>query len=362
MISTLRFRSGVIWSAWLLALLVMSIALVGCGGDEPTQAVARIERSEDGATATVSSPREVQIATSPVTTELVEPVVAEPEPPKEVSFEEAQAAFFERRYDESVELFTRYSERKSENPWGYYMLGLSAWKADDNDKAEIAFEQALELDPKHVKSWLNLSRVLLDSERAEGALVKIDEALSIDPNSGVARRLKGRAYHQLGRMDEAIESYREALLVDGQDVWSMNNMGLIMIEQERFDEAAPPLARAVEIKDDVAIFQNNLGIALERTGHFRAAEEAYKAALAVDETHERAFVSLGRVESLEVDSSVEPLDLAQLAQAFVDLIEGWREPVALTEEVELEPVEPETVEPAPIAVARTDSIPDSKER
>lgn len=328
-----------VWSAAGAALMVL-LPLVGvaCGGGEPP----RSEEEEVGRVAVALPPPLPELPT----TEAVEPgentaVVPEPEPPKEVSYEEAEQAFLERRYDEAVDLFQRYTERRTSNPWGYYMLGLSAWKAGEADEAEGAFERALELDPQHLKSWLNLARARLDTDRPEEALEAIDEALVIDSQSSVAIRLQGRSYHQLGQVEEAIDSYREAILLDGEDVWSMNNMGLILIEQGRFEEALPALARAVDLREDQAIFLNNLGIALENTGHYRAAEEAYKAAVAVDGTHEKAFVNLARAEALDEDPSSGPVDLAELAQAFIDEVEGWREAVALgdqPEPIELEPV------------------------
>ena len=105
--------------------------------------------------------------------------------------------------------------------------------------------------------------------------------------------------------------------------------------------ALPPLARAVELRDDVAVFQNNLGMALERTGYFTLAEQAYKSAVAIDGSHEKAYANLGRVDGLEDDTGLEPMDLGDLAQNFIDEVEGWREVVALettSEFIELEPI------------------------
>jgi len=36
--------------------------------------------------------------------------------------------FNEKRYDEAVRLFNTYTTEKPDNVWGFYMLGLSAWK------------------------------------------------------------------------------------------------------------------------------------------------------------------------------------------------------------------------------------------
>ncbi len=332
MLKELKFRGEVIFSAAAFTILFLSLAMMGCGGDDGTEVAVGRQGAEARRSTEVALPPPLPIET-PVT-ESVETQVSEPEPPREVTYEEAEAAFLDRRYDEAVELFRLYTERRDSNPWGFYMLGLSAWKSGQPENAEAAFEAALELDPQHTKSWLNLSRVLLDTQRPEEALEKIDEALTLDPESGVALRLKGRAYHQLGRLEEAIEAYHQAILSDDRDVWSMNNLGLILIEQESFSEALRPLARAVELQGEVAIFHNNLGVALERTGHYRAAEEAYRTAFEVDESHQKAQVSLTRVEGLEEDPGLEPIDLGVLAESFVEEVKGWREAVAFQVEVD----------------------------
>jgi Flp pilus assembly protein TadD len=204
------------------------------------------------------------------------------------------------------------------------MLGLSAWKAGDHELAEDSFEKALALAPGHVKSMLNLSRVLLDTGRAEEALGRIDAALEKDPGSNVAYRLKGRALAQLGRGDEAIESYRRAISLDEKDVWAMNNMALILIDQERFEQALFPLARATMIDTTRSVFWNNLGMALERTGRFRAAEAAYGAAFEADEGHDRAYSNLVRLQQVDEPQGAEPIDLGEYAQRFIEKMEDWK--------------------------------------
>ncbi len=337
----------------VIAVLALSMIIVGCGTDDDERAekyFGRVRKDNTPPT-TVAPPRTREGETAPTAVASAQPVaVIKEEPPKEVTYEEAEAAYHAKCYDEAVDLFTLYTERKSENPWGYYMLGLSAWKAGEYASAEEALEQALELDPRHVKSWINLGRVLLDDSRPEEALAKIDSALAIDPELHVANRIKGRVYHQLGRSDEAIDAYRQAIRVNNNDAWSMNNMGLILIEDGRCDEALEPLARAVELKSDVAVFQNNLGMALEHTGHIRAAEDAYTAAVAIDETYTKACANMERIEGVDEDSAVPTVDLAALAQSFIEKIESWSIAAAGTAEPEPDPVVPGFVEPDSIVV------------
>jgi tetratricopeptide (TPR) repeat protein len=308
---------------------VVPLAVAACGGAErPTVTEEVRERVQPPEVSLPPPPAEAEIVMASEDTSYEAEIVGPPEPPVEVTYEMAESSFLEGRYVEAIDLFTFYVDRRPANPWGYYMLGLSAWKAGELERAEAAFEEALTLDPGHVKSMINLSRVLLDGGRPHDALLNIEEVLAVDPESNDGLRLLGRANHHLAQVDEAIDAYRQAILVDDTDAWSMNNMGLVFIEQERFDEALPPLARAVELRDDVAIFQNNLGVALERTGHFRCAEETYRSALAIDSSYENAKLNLARVELLDEPDGQEPVDLGDLAQSFIDEVEGWREAVA----------------------------------
>lgn len=236
--------------------------------------------------------------------------------PVNVSFAEAESVYKERRYAEATAMFDSYVQRKPDNAYGHYMLGLSAWKAGELDRARSAFERSLELDAKHVKTLLNLSRVLIEQGKPRDARTHVTTAVQLDSMSGDVHRMMGRVRTELRQPNEAVESYRVALSLQPTDVWSMNNMALVLIQQGRFDEALPPLARAVQLDSSVAVFHNNLGIALERTGHYTMAAQSYRAALSVDSTYKKASSSLARVEQRVDDPSVSPIDLVNLAETF----------------------------------------------
>ena len=292
-------RVDIVTAASLTVAAAAIVAFVACGGSES-------RTTED----TVSSAGVVGTAVSklgPVTPTPVTP------PP---SFAEGEAAFSERRYAEAVELFGRYVESHPDNAWGHYMLGLSSWKSGDLARAESSFVRSLELDPRHVKSLFNLSRVLLDAGRPREARERITTALAIDSTSGEGYRLLGRARAALNQPNEAITAYRLALGLQPEDVWSMNNMGLLLVQQQRYDEALGPLARAVQLDSTVAVFHNNLAIALEHTGHYTLATQAYQRALAVDSGYTKALLSLARVNGRKEDPALIPVDLAVVAEMF----------------------------------------------
>ncbi|NNE42587.1 MAG: tetratricopeptide repeat protein, partial [Gemmatimonadetes bacterium] len=229
------------------------------------------------------------------------------------SYAEADAAFRDRS-PEAASLFRRYADANPDNAWGHYMLGLSLRREGDPDRAETAFLKALELDPDHVKSLVNVSRALLDQDRAEEALPFIEKAVALETGVPAPHRVHGRVLHTLGRRTEAVDAYAAALAIDPDDAWSLNNTGLLLIEEEAFADAAERLARAVELDSTVATFRNNLGVALERSGRYREAELAYSGAVGLDAGYDKARVSLARVtELVETGTPADPAPLLAAA-------------------------------------------------
>jgi Tfp pilus assembly protein PilF len=144
---------------------------------------------------------------------------------------------------------------------------------------------------------VNLTRVLLDANRPSDALPVAKHAVEVSPDSGAAHRVLGRVWHTLGSTVEALVAYGRATEIDSTDAWAWNNAGLLLIEGERFDEAVRELANACQHGAE-AVFFNNYGVALERTGRYGEAAEAYARAAGDGNGSEKARLSLARVQPL----------------------------------------------------------------
>jgi predicted Zn-dependent protease len=291
-----------------LAAATVATALVACGGQRTPTTAQGIVATPPAASAT------------PTVTPAAAVTPAAPTVSPDVSYETAESTLVAHRYPEALAMFEAYTTRKPDNPWGHYMLGIAAWRVGQLDRARQAFEDALDRDPKHVKSLVNLSRVLLEQGHADSALPHIQQAVAIDSGLEEGWRVLGRVQATLGQTDDALESYKTALRIDPKDVWAMNNMGLVLIEAGRYAEAIPPLARAVQLDSTRPVFANNLGTALERSGHLNDAAGSYRLALAADSTYAKARVSLERVDGRPDDPTASPLDLKTVGDQFAEEI------------------------------------------
>jgi len=308
--SNRSLRFPVIMMAGIVVTVIAAYAFAACGDRSPDQARAGEPTTQPTST--------VAAGNTSSGTEKTALVISGP-----VTFEIADSAYRERRYDDATVLFKTYTAGRPSNAWGFYMLGLSAWKSGDREQAESAFVQALSIDSTHVKSHLNLSRVLLEEGKPDSALEHIEQAIALDSTSSEPLRLQGRVFEVQSKTDDAIVAYQHAIAKNDSDTWAMNNLGVLYMQVQRFEDAIGPLARANELEDKVAAFRNNLGMALELTGRYTDAVEQYRAALAIEGTYGKAVSNLQRVELVKQDPSITPVDLTERSKQFQDEISKW---------------------------------------
>ena len=207
----------------------------------------------------------------------------------------------------------------------HYKQGLNAWRSGDRDSAVTEFRAAIAEDSTKLSPRLNLSRVLIEQGKAKDAIGEIQQVIALDSTSGSAYRLLGRAHDFLGQTDSAVADYQHAIVLNDKDGWSINDLGLVQIERGEYDEALKTLSRAVELSNSTT-FRNSLGVALEKTGHYTAAVEAYKSALSADSGNTKAQTNLTRVSALTEAPGTPAVDLAAQALEFMKEADSWKTP------------------------------------
>ncbi|MDE3215675.1 MAG: tetratricopeptide repeat protein [Gemmatimonadota bacterium] len=304
------------------ALFAAPFAVAACGGDtadaRPVETVKTVKSpvpppkvnttpgSVDGRIVTTESPSPRPAVTGPV------------------SYQDANDVFKAGHYPEAAEMFERYVAGKPDDAFGLYMLGLSSWKAGDFERAEQAFDKAIDIDPTFAKSYFNSARVLLDLKRAPEALERVEKGLAVDSTSADGWRLKARAQAATGDLDSAMATYRQLLVRNDQDLWGLNNLGVLMLDTGDYTGALGPLARVVQLRPTAPLFQNNYGMALERSGYPVAALHAYERAAKDDSTFTKAVKNAERMRGVVTDTTArEEVSLQDLAEQFRQKVKAW---------------------------------------
>jgi CheY-like chemotaxis protein len=118
------------------------------------------------------------------------------------------------------------------------------------EAAELAFKQALEMDPGNPERRVSIGETYLAYGHMDKAeqyfLAYID---SCPDNVYIYNRL-GMAYRRQHKFDRAIEHYKRALEIDPNEEYVMYNLGRAYVRAARLDLAVDMLKNALEIRPD----------------------------------------------------------------------------------------------------------------
>jgi tetratricopeptide (TPR) repeat protein len=105
------------------------------------------------------------------------------------------------------------------------------------DQAREAYRRALEIDPTHAASLVNLGRLLQAAGAPGVAEAHYRRALAVSPEDDTAAFNLGVALEEMGRVDEALEAYEHALALDPSQGDAHYNVALLYEQLGRGGEA-----------------------------------------------------------------------------------------------------------------------------
>ncbi|MDX1653967.1 MAG: tetratricopeptide repeat protein [Candidatus Competibacteraceae bacterium] len=186
-----------------------------------------------------------------------------------------------------------------------YHYAYFAAQAGHYDRALVALERVIELDPQWEAPYLLQAQILLDNEQQEQALVGLARAVEALPDkqslrSGYARLLVGAE-----RLEEAREQFEKLVELNPDDSEPLFALGLLAAEQDRYDQAVDYLTRVLERGERVQEVYFELGRLEEQRENYPKAREWYGRVTAGDR-YLPAQMRLGAVLAEEGD--LEALD------------------------------------------------------
>jgi adenylate cyclase len=175
------------------------------------------------------------------------------------------------------------------------LINLQAESQEALDRAIVAFERAIQLDPDYARAHMMLGAALdlkgdylTTPELNERALAALDRALALGPDSPEVWRYRGSVFSSLGRDEEALAAYEMVLGLNPTDAAAHAGIGRVhFILRGDFARAIPAYERALALNPRAGWAALQLAHCATLLRDFGKAEAAARRALEL----QQAFLS-----------------------------------------------------------------------
>jgi TolB-like protein/Tfp pilus assembly protein PilF len=183
-------------------------------------------------------------------------------------------------------------------------------------EASAAAERAMALDPSSAWSHLAIGWVLLETKRADKALVAFEHAAQLNGNLPLAHASVAGAHIMLGKPENALEPLRKAMRLSPRDpdlpMWQMI-AGVAALHLQQNDEAIDWLTKSVTLNPSNPFSRMFLASALALTGRQDEAKAEVAELLRLNPKF-----TIGRFKA------VDPSDLPAFKMQREQIYEGLR--------------------------------------
>lgn len=162
------------------------------------------------------------------------------------------------RHDEARKLLIKRLKYRPDDPWAHYALGSILLIKNDLKVAEKHLKSAVALDPKYVDAHNHLGVVYARSGAPSDVVLKaLNKALEIDPNHFDTLLNLGHFHLRNNKNELAEEMFTRAARVKPDDPIVVNNLGAVKVRKNRREEALPFYRRALELMPDDVVCRAN---------------------------------------------------------------------------------------------------------
>jgi Tfp pilus assembly protein PilF len=163
---------------------------------------------------------------------------------------------------------------------------------------------------QHIES----GSILLARKAFPEAILAFEKALDLNPRDAVIHNRLGICYQHNGRPEQAQDHYERALEIDPEYAAVWNNLASLAHNQGDFEEAIERYERALSLKPDLATTYKNIGSAYFAMSRFEQGLEAYQAAYRLDPSILQSS-GTGTINALGVDIALQNFYFAKICAA-----------------------------------------------
>lgn len=179
-----------------------------------------------------------------------------------------------------------------------HYLGLIAQQTGHPQEAMRLLQQSIAIEPDDPRAHNHLGQVWIALKEREAALLCFEQAVQLDPRHADSLINLANAIH-VRDPERAIELYRRALDLAPNSADAAYNLANVLNKERDADAALALYERALEIDPRHVPAHRNLGLLLEQRGRFEEAIGHYHHVLAVRPRHASALANLIGIRSYE---------------------------------------------------------------
>jgi Tfp pilus assembly protein PilF len=163
-----------------------------------------------------------------------------------------------------------------------FLLGMKAIQQHNLDEAQVAFEQAININPRLTDARMQLIDLLLVTQQIQKAEVHLRQGLSVSANNIPLRKQFVRFLLQHQRPLEAIEllqSIDKPSMAEDLEYHAL--LAASLQESGQFEQAGELYGQLVNLRPQQAVWWMGLAISMDQSGHNDQAKMAYGKAVAL---------------------------------------------------------------------------------
>lgn len=193
------------------------------------------------------------------------------------------------RHQEALEAVDPALKHGAAGVWWRIIQGDAYYDLARYAEADIAYDQALDIEPENAEALADKGWVARQQGRDEDALRYFEHVLVITPTNVQAAQQRAAALYRLDRYSEALAAYERLLELDPNDSHLWYFKGVSLYELGHPNAAVFAFKLATQLDPDDVDTWHWLGFTLKKLNRPDEAAEAYQHALALDANNGKAW-------------------------------------------------------------------------
>ena len=175
---------------------------------------------------------------------------------------------------------------------GYACLGTAYRELKQFDRATLAYQRAIQLEPENPAAWINFGYNFDVQDKVDEAIAAYRQAIKLKPDAVLAWNKLGALNCRQGKYGDAITAWRAVVRLNQRDPLAWTNLGMSHEGQGQWTDAVTAYRRALQLVPDYPFVWMRLGVVLGQLGQHDEARTAHRRAMELKSDFPMAWLSL----------------------------------------------------------------------